>query len=237
MLPSEPANLFQVKTVAGPSSESEKQGPQISPASAGGSPLSSSRNDPLSGEKMDMDSAQISPASAGGSPLGSSRNGPLSGEKMAVDSVRARQSKAAGLKINTETAESAAQPPPGNESKPGEELYADFVKTHEEFRKELDNLARELNTANKRADTTELRAQKAENKVYQANNVGFANWKKQEDDHRKENEKQQRANECLRIRCDALEDNIRGKIQAIDDLKWELKREEQRSALVRLERA
>ena len=201
MLPSEPENLLQTKTAVIPSRQSEKQGPQISPASAEGSTLSLSKD------------------------------GPLFGEKMNEHHVGARQSQEAGLKINTQVAESAAPPTPGDK------LYADYVNTHDEFRRELDNLARALTAANKRADTAELRIQKAENKLYQANNVGFAKLKIQEELLRKESEKQHRECKSLRIRCDALELSIETKHKAIEKLKRHLVEERQMSVLVRNEHA
>ena len=86
-----------------------------------------------------------------------------------------------------------------------EELYADYFKTHELFRRELDNLVQELTAAKKRADAAELRAQKAENMICRVNYASFAKLKAQEDGHRKENEKQQRVNESLLARCEDLE--------------------------------
>ena len=163
-----------------------------------------------------MQGPQISPASVEGSTLSLSEDGPIFDEKISDDHVGARQSKAAGLRISTKSSESTAPPTPG------EKLYADYVNTHDDFRRELDNLARELAAANKRADTAELRIQKAENKVYQANNVGFAKLKIQEDLFRKESEKQHRVCKSLRIRCDALELSIEAKNKAIEKLKRQL---------------
>ena len=82
-----------------------------------------------------------------------------------------------------------------------------------------------------------LRVRIAENMVYQANNAGFAKLKMQEDTYKKENERQQRAYKSLMIRCDALELSISGKNQEIDELKWDLKHEQQMSAIVRSEHA
>lgn len=190
--PSEEANQLQVKTAAYSSRQSEIQGLQIPPASAAGSALSLFESGPMPGEKVD-------------------------GNRAAE-----RQSKGKGLRINTMAAESAAPTLPENETTSEEKLYADYVTTHEEFRKELDNLAHGLNAAKKRADAATLHIQTAENIVYQANNAGFAKLKVQEDKYKKENEAHRRANRLLVIRCHTLERKIDEKNQEINELKLEL---------------
>ena len=114
----EPRNLPQAKTTVKPSRHFENQGPQLLPMSPG------------------------SPA------LSLSENGPTSGEKMDVDRVSVRQSKGAGLRINTQAAESAAPLRLKNELTRGEKLYVDYVKNYEEFCREFENLNWELCAAN-----------------------------------------------------------------------------------------
>ena len=159
----------------------------------------------------------------------------MPGEKIDGNHAGVRHSKAAGLRINTKVAELAAPLLPGNETRSGEKLYADYVKTHDEFRKELDNLAHELDAAKKRAIAAELRSQKAENMVYQANNANFTKLQMQADRHKKENEKEQRETRSLMTRCHLLERSIDGKNQEIHELKWALGQERQMSANVRSE--
>ncbi len=205
VLPSQEVSLLHVKMEADPSPQSETQGPQIPPASVEGLALSLSRNEPVSGEKIDGNHAVV------------------------------RHSKGAGLRINTKVAELAAPLLPGNETTSGEKLYADYVKTHNEFRRELDNLTHELDAATKRADAAELRIKKAENMVYQANNASFSKLRTQQDRHKKEHETQQRENRSLMTKCYALERSIDGKNEEIDELKWALGQERQMAANVRSE--
>lgn len=205
VLPSQEVSLLHVKMEADPSPQSQNQRPQIPPASVEGSALSLSRHEPMSGEKIDGNHAGV------------------------------RHSKGAGLRINTKVAELAAPLLLGNETTSGEKLYADYVKTHDEFRRELDNLAHELDAANKRADAAELRSKKAENMVYQANNASFAKLQTQVHRHMKEHETQQRENRSLMTQRHALERSIDGKNQEIDELKWALGQERQMSANVRSE--
>lgn len=196
MLPAEMANLRHAKTAAGPSRQSEKQGPQVSPASAEEATLILSRMGWTSGESMDKDSVRVHQSTG--------------------------QSRGAGLIINTKLAASAVRPPVKIEPTSGEKLVSDYIKTHKEFRKELDNLSHELEVANKRAERTELQVQEAQDMVYRANNDAFAKLKTQEDIHKKEKQRQQLEYKSLRTRYDTLEQSICEKSREIDELKWEL---------------
>ena len=202
-LPSIEVDLLQPKAAAGSIRQSIEQGPQISPALAEGSALVLARNGHMSDEKID-----------------GKRTG-------------ARQSKGAGLRIDTKAAESAAPPMPEKEPASTEKLFADYAKTHEEFRNELDTLAQKLKTANNRANAAELRSRQAENKVYQANNAGFAQLKIQGDNYQKDIQRYQTWYTSLKIRCDALEQSIGGKNLEIERLKRALEQERQMSAVVR----
>ena len=177
--------------------------------------------------------SQISPALAQGSAPILAKNGPMPAESMDGNRTGARQSKGAGLRIDTKAAESAAPPLPEKEPASTEKLFADYAKTHEEFRNELDNLAQKLKNANKRADAAELRSRQAENKVYQANNAGFAQLKIQGDNYQKDIQRYQTWYTSLKIRCDALEQSIGGKNLEIERLKRALEQERQMSAVVR----
>lgn len=161
----------------------------------------------------------------------------MSGEKMDGNHAGVRQSKGAGLRIDTKAAELAALPTSGNKPTSGEKLYTDYIKTHYEFRKEHDNLDQELRTANERADAAEVRIKQAENHAYQTNKVAFSQLKQRGELYQKEFRKQQNLYTSLRIRCDALEQNIGGKNQEIEELKWELEQERQISVVVRSEYA
>ena len=202
-LPSIEVDSLQVNAAAGPIRQSVEQGPQTSPALAEGSALILSRNGLRLGESMDGNHTGM------------------------------RQSKGAGLKIDTKAAESAAPRMPTKESTSAEILFADYAKTHTEFRNEIDNLAQKLRNANKRADAAELRSREAENKVYQANNAGFNKLKLQGDNYQKEIQRHQTWNVSLQIRCHAFEQSIGRKNQEIEELKWALEQERQMSAVVR----
>lgn len=139
--------------------------------------------------------------------------------------VAMHHSKGAGIEASSKAAESAAPLPPRNE--PMYEWY-DYVKTHEDFRRELDNLLYRLDAANKRANTAELQSQNTDRLVNQAKEVGLAKLKMQEDDFK-------RAYRPLKIRCDALELSIAGKDDVIDKLRRELEQERQMPAILRSE--
>lgn len=182
ILLAEPRNLPQAKSTVKPSRHFENQGPQLLPMSPGGPALGLSEDKPTSGEKTD------------------------------VDRVSVRQSKGAGLRINTQAAESAAPLRPKNEPTRGEKLYADYVKNHEEFRRELENLNRELCAANKRADMAELRAaqaQEAANKGHQANFANFKRLKELEEVYKADVQSKERRNRFLERKFDEQERELR----------------------------
>lgn len=197
MLPLEPANLPHAKTATGPSHRFEKEGPQSFPQLPGDSTLSLSRVRKISGENMD------------------------------VSNVGVRQSRGAGLRINTQVAESAAPLPPEIELTHGEKLTTDYVRTHKILREELDKLTHELCAANERANMAELRARKAEFLESQANSAKFRKFKELQNQGRKYKiletkvEEQHRRLEVLETRCKAFN-------QIIDEVKGEPKHERQR---------
>ena len=182
VLPPETTNLPQAKTAVGPSRHLEDQGPQLLPMSPEGRALSLSEHGSTSGAKMD------------------------------VDRVNVRQSKGAELRINTRAAESAAPLRPKNEPTRGEQLYADYVKNHEAFRKGLDNLIQELCAANQRADVAELQAvqaQEAANKGYQANFANFKRLKELEESYKADVQSKERRNRMLERKFDEQERELR----------------------------
>lgn len=155
-------------------------------------------------------------------------------ESMDKNHAGARQSKGTGLRIDTKAAESAAPPMPEKESTPAEKLFADYAKTHGDFRIELDNLAQKLKAANKRATAAELKSDKdAKNEIYRNNDEHFAMFKLQGDNYEKELQRHQTWSRSLKVRCDALEQSIGRKNQEIEGLKWALQQERQMSAVVR----
>lgn len=173
------------------------------------------------------------PASAESLALSLPANKTKSGEKKSGDDVGKCGAKVPGLRINTKAAEPAALATPREEPTPGERLYADYVESHNEFRRELDNLARERDAAKKRAETAELR----EKMVHRDNNVCTAKIKSMSDSCKSEREKVEQVCENLKVRSEALELSIGLKNQAIEGLKQELQRERQMSAIARSEHA
>ena len=205
VLPSVPADLPQVMTIAGPPNHCEEQWPRCLPATPASTVMSLFKNRPSSNEKID------------------------------VDRVGVRQSKGPGLKINTQATGLTAPLPLKTEPMRGEKLYADFISTHKALREELDQLTHELRSANKRATEAELRARKAENMVYQTNSASFQKFKELENKQRSEIqskvracqmlkinlEEQQRRNKALEMRCNDLN-------RTIEKVKQELEKERQR---------
>ena len=182
ILPPELSNLPQAKTAVGLSRNLENEIPQLLTMSPGRPALSLPEDRPTSGEKMN------------------------------VDRVSVRQSKGAGLRINTEAAKSAAPLQPKNEPTRGEKLYADYVKTHKVFRRELENLIDELCTANERADAAGLRAvqaQEAANKGYQANYANFKRLKELEESYKADVQSKERRNRLLERKLDEQERELK----------------------------
>lgn len=204
MLLSQSAHQPQLKTVAGQSHHFERQG------------------------------LQLVPTSAERSAVGLSGNGATSGEMREENHVGMRQSRGAGLRINTQAAELAAPPPPRKEPTREEQLYADYVKTHDAFRTELNNLALDLDAAKMRAKMAEVRAREAENMTYKAKNANFTQVQQLTQNHRADIQAQKRK---LRIHCKAFEESINEKDKEIIGLKRELQRERQASVTVRSELA
>lgn len=158
LMPSQPADLLQPNTRAGPIGQSVKEGTQISQPPVERSVLNLSKNQLKSGQNKDG------------------------------DHVAKRQAEAADLRINTEIVEGSAPPEPGEEPTSLEKLRTDFLETREDLREKIDDLANEVTHAKERAVVAERRVQEAENRAYQANMARFATLKQMEDRYKKESD-------------------------------------------------
>ena len=156
LMPSQPADLLQPNTIAGPIGQSVKEGTQIS-------------QPPVERSALNL-----------------SQKGLKSGQNMDGDHVANRQAEGADLGINTEIAEDTAPPEPGEEPTSLEKLCTDFLEIREDLRKKIDDLASEVTNAKERAVVAERSVQEAENRAYQANNARFATLKRMEDQYKKE---------------------------------------------------
>ena len=158
LMPSQPVDLLQPNTIAGPNRQFVKEGTQTSQA-----PVETSA-------------------------LNLSRIGSKSCEKIDADHVANPQTEEAGRRTDTEVVERTAPLEPGEEPTSLEKLCTDYLETREDLRKKIDDLASEVTNAKERAVMAERSVQEAENRAYQANNARFVTVKQMEDKHKKESE-------------------------------------------------